>query len=72
MMMTAFENNWPMTALIRLSLPFNTRSKKIYCDKKAYKQRNKIEHFRRIFTRDDKLKKTFFASLCICFLHHSP
>lgn len=52
--------------------PINTRSKKIPYDKMAYKERNKIERFfnkikqfRRIATRYDKLKKTFFASLCL-------
>jgi transposase len=50
--------------------PINTRSRKIHYDKALYRQRNRIErffnkvkNFRRIATRYDKLKKTFFAAL---------
>ena len=50
--------------------PINTRSKKLFYDKVLYKERNRVErffnklkHFRRIATRYDKLRKTFFAAL---------
>jgi putative transposase len=50
--------------------PINTRSKKLFYDKGIYKERNRVErffnkikHFRRIATRYDKLRKTFFAAL---------
>jgi len=50
--------------------PINTRSKKLFYDKALYKERNRVErffnklkHFRRIATRYDKLRKTFFAAL---------
>lgn len=50
--------------------PINTRSKKLYYDKVRYRDRNRIERFfnklkqfRRIATRYDKLRKTFFAAL---------
>ena len=48
--------------------PINTRSKKLHYDAMLYRQRNRIErffnklkNFRRIATRYEKLKKTFFA-----------
>jgi transposase len=50
--------------------PINTRSKKLFYDKALYQERNRVErffnklkHFRRIATRYDKLRKTFFAAL---------
>ena len=50
--------------------PINTRSKKLFYDKIRYRQRNRIErffnklkNFRRIATRYDKLRKTFFAAV---------
>jgi putative transposase len=50
--------------------PINTRSKKLHYDKDRYRERNRIErffnklkNFRRIATRYDKLRKTFFAAL---------
>lgn len=50
--------------------PIDTRSKKLFYDKALYKERNRVErffnklkHFRRIATRYDKLRKTFFAAL---------
>lgn len=50
--------------------PINTRSKKIDYDKELYRERNRVERFfnklkqfRRIATRYDKLRKTFFAAL---------
>lgn len=50
--------------------PINTRSKKLFYDPVLYKERNRVErffnkikHFRRIATRYDKLRKTFFAAL---------
>ena len=53
--------------------PINTRSKKLHYDKELYRQRNRIErffnklkNFRRIATRYDKLRKVFFAAVCLC------
>ena len=50
--------------------PISSRSKKLYYDRELYRQRNRIERFfnkikafRRIATRYDKLRKTFFAAL---------
>ena len=50
--------------------PISTRSKKLPYNKELYRNRNlierffnKIKHFRRIATRYDKLRKTFFAAL---------
>lgn len=50
--------------------PISSRCKILPCDKALYRQRNRIERFfnkiknlRRIATRYDKLRKTFFASL---------
>ena len=50
--------------------PISSRSKKLDCDRELYRQRNRIERFfnkiksfRRIATRYDKLRKTFFAAL---------
>ncbi len=50
--------------------PINTRSKKLFYDPVLYKARNRVErffnkikHFRRIATRYDKLRQTFFAAL---------
>lgn len=50
--------------------PLKTRSKKLYYDKELYRERNRIERFfnklkqfRRIATRYDKLRTTFFAAL---------
>jgi len=50
--------------------PINTRSKKIDYDKELYRERNRVERFfnklkqfRRIATRYDKLRKTFFAAV---------
>ena len=50
--------------------PINTRSKKIDYDKELYRDRNRVERFfnklkqfRRIATRFDKLRKTFFAAV---------
>jgi transposase len=52
--------------------PISTRSKKLPYNKELYRTRNlierffnKIKHFRRIATRYDKLRKTFFAALCL-------
>jgi transposase len=51
--------------------PISTRSKKLPYNKELYRTRNLIErffktkHFRRIATRYDKLRKTFFAALCL-------
>lgn len=53
--------------------PINTRSQKLYYDKERYRERNRIErffnkikNFRRIATRYDKLRKTFFAAVYLC------
>lgn len=53
--------------------PINTRSKKLHYDKERYRERNRIErffnkikNFRRIATRYDKLRKTFFAAVYLC------
>jgi len=53
--------------------PISTRSKKLHYDKERYRERNRIEHFfnkiknfRRIATRYDKLRKTFFAAVYLC------
>jgi len=50
--------------------PLSTRCGGLPFNKELYRQRNRIErffnklkHFRRIATRDDKLAKTFFAAL---------
>ena len=50
--------------------PISSRCKKLDCDRELYRQRNRIERFfnkiksfRRIATRYDKLRKTFFAAL---------
>ncbi|MFZ4777982.1 MAG: IS5 family transposase, partial [Terrimicrobiaceae bacterium] len=50
--------------------PISSRSKKLDYDRELYRQRNRIERFfnkikafRRIATRYDKLRKTFFAAL---------
>lgn len=50
--------------------PINTRSKKIPYDRSRYRERNRVErffnklkNFRRIATRYDKLRQTFFAAL---------
>ena len=50
--------------------PISSRSKKLYYDRELYRQRNRIERFfnkikafRRIATRYDKLRNTFFAAL---------
>ena len=50
--------------------PISTRSKKLHYDKELYRERNRVErffnklkHFRRIATRYDKLRSTFFAAL---------
>lgn len=50
--------------------PISSRSKKLSYDRELYRQRNRIERFfnkikafRRIATRYDKLRKTFFAAL---------
>ena len=53
--------------------PINTRSKKLHYDKERYRERNRVErffnkikNFRRIATRYDKLRKTFFAAVYLC------
>ena len=53
--------------------PISTRSKKLHYDKERYRERNRIErffnkikNFRRIATRYDKLRKTFFAAVYLC------
>ena len=53
--------------------PISTRSKKLHYDKARYRERNRIErffnkikNFRRIATRYDKLRKTFFAAVYLC------
>jgi transposase len=52
--------------------PISTRSKLLPYDKERYRQRNRVERFfnklkqfRRIATRYDKLRVTFFAALCL-------
>lgn len=52
--------------------PLNTRSKKLLYDKPLYRERNRIERFfnklkqfRRIATRYDKLRRTFYAAVCL-------
>jgi putative transposase len=52
--------------------PLSSRSKKLPYDKHLYRERNRIERFfnklkqfRRIATRYDKLRTTFFAALCL-------
>ena len=53
--------------------PISTRSKKLHYDKDLYRERNRVErffnkikNFRRIATRYDKLRKTFFAAVYLC------
>ena len=53
--------------------PISSRSKKLHYDKERYRERNRIErffnkikNFRRIATRYDKLRKTFFAAVYLC------
>ena len=53
--------------------PISTRSQKLHYDKERYRERNRIErffnkikNFRRIATRYDKLRKTFFAAVYLC------
>jgi putative transposase len=50
--------------------PISSRSKKPHYDKELYRERNRIERFfnklkqfRRIATRYDKLRQTFFAAV---------
>ena len=52
--------------------PISKRSKKLHCDEALCRQRNRIERFlsklkqfRRIATRNDKLRNTFFSALCL-------
>jgi putative transposase len=52
--------------------PINTRSKKLHYNKELYRERNRIERFfnklkqfRRIATRYDKLRNTFFSAVCL-------
>ena len=52
--------------------PINTRSKKLLYDTALYRERNRIERFfnklkqfRRIATRYDKLRRTFYAVVCL-------
>lgn len=52
--------------------PISTRCKKPPYDKERYRERNRIERFfnklkqfRRIATRYDKLRITFFAAVCL-------
>ena len=52
--------------------PISTRSKKLHYDEALYRQRNRIERFfnklkqfRRMATRYDKLRNTFFSALCL-------
>jgi putative transposase len=52
--------------------PISTRSKKLPYDKERYRERNRVERFfnklkqfRRIATRYDKLRATFFAAVCL-------
>jgi putative transposase len=52
--------------------PISTRSKKLPYDKERYRRRNhverffnKLKQFRRIATRYDKLRATFFAAVCL-------
>ena len=52
--------------------PISTRSKKLPCDAALNRQRNRIERFfnklkqfRRVATRYDKLRHTFFSALCL-------
>jgi putative transposase len=53
--------------------PISTRSQKLHYDKERYRKRNRIErffnkikNFRRIATRYDKLRNTFFAAVYLC------
>ena len=52
--------------------PISTRSKKLPYDKALYRERNRVERFfnklkqfRRIATRYDKLRCTFYAAVCL-------
>jgi transposase len=52
--------------------PISTRSRKLPYDKERYRRRNhverffnKLKQFRRIATRYDKLRATFFAAVCL-------
>jgi len=52
--------------------PISSRSKKLPYDKELYRSRNRVERFfnklqqfRRLATRYDKLAKTFFAAVCL-------